>query len=197
VTTPGAGGPGGPGDAPIRRKPAWLRRRYDPYPRRRRGIDVADAIAAIVGAHGLTDELRAAALLLRWPEIVGDRVARRSKPDGFWKHVLWIRVANSAWLHELTVMKPQLLNAVRAAAGSGLEIEDLRFHLGRRQESEPGDALADIARLERERRAPPRRLPLPPPATGDALARIERETASVDDPELRDVLRAVRVRHDK
>lgn len=157
---------------------------------------VAELVDDVVDENGLTDELRACALLLRWPEIVDQRIARRTKPDGFYKNVLWVRVANSSWLHELTTLKPQLLAVVREAAGD-LRVDDLRLHLGDRQQAEPDDALAEIARLTAARREPPRRLPPPPPATGAAREAIERETGHVEDDELRAILRDVRVRFDK
>jgi hypothetical protein len=190
-------GGGDEGEKPFRPKPAWLKRPRDPYPRRRERIGVADALGALIDAHGLADELRGFDLLLRWDDIVGERVARRTRPDGFFKRVLWVRVANSSWLHELTMMKPALLAAVRAAAGDPPLVDDLRFHLGRRREADGDDALAEVDRLTAARRAPARRLPPPPPAVGEAKAAIERETDRVDDPELRAILRDVRVKFDK
>jgi hypothetical protein len=187
----------GGGDKPFRPKPAWLKRPRDNYPRRKERIAIGDALGDLIDAHGLSDELRGFDLLLRWDEIVGERVARRTRPDGFFRRVLWVRVANSSWLHELTMMKPALLAAVRAAAGDPPLVDDLKFHLGRRRDADGDDALAEVDRLSALRRAPARRLPPPPPATGDAKVRIDRETDRVDDPELREILRSVRTRFDK
>ena len=187
----------GDGKKPFQPKPAWLKRPRDAYPRTRERIAIGDALGSLIDAYGLADELRGFDLLLRWDEIVGERVAKRTRPDGFFKRVLWVRVANSSWLHELTMMKPALLAAVRAAAGEPPLVDDLKFHLGRRREADSDDALAEVDRLSSLRRAPARRLPPPPPATGDAKARIDRETDRVDDPELREILRGVRTRFDK
>jgi Dna[CI] antecedent, DciA len=181
----------------FRPKPAWLKKPRDPYPREKRGVAVGDALATLIGVHGLVDELRAFDLLLRWDEIVGERVARRTRPDGFFKRVMWIRVANSSWLHELTTMKPALLGAVRAAAGDPPMVDDLRFHLGDRRDADQDDGLAEIAKRTALRRTPVRRLPPPPPATGPARANIERETGHVEDDELRALVRDLRIRFDK
>ncbi len=184
------------GDRPFRPKPAWLKKPFDRYERRREAAAVGDLLDAVVDRNGLTDELKACALLLAWPAIVKDRIAARTRPDGFFHGVLWVRVANSAWLHELTTMKPQLLAAVRAAAGD-LRVDDLKLHLGQRRDADRDDALAEVDRLTVARREPRRRLPPPPPATGAAKDAIERETARVEDRELREILRDVRVRFDK
>jgi len=191
---PGAGGGAAP---PFRPKPAWLKKPRDPYPRRRERVDVGEALADLIDTHGLVDELRAFDLLLRWDEIVGERVARRTRPDGFFKRVMWVRVANSSWMHELTMMKPALLAAVRAAAGDPPMVDDLKFHLGLRRDADQDDGLAEIARRTAARHTPPRRLPPPPPATGAARANIERETGHVEDDELREILRDVRIRFDR
>jgi hypothetical protein len=54
-----------------------------------------------------------------------------------------------------------------------------------------------MAVQERARRKPPARKPLPPPASGAALARIEHEAEAIADPELRELVKSVRVRHDR
>jgi hypothetical protein len=195
VTTPVGGGGSQP--PAFRPKPAWLKKPRDPYPRRRERIAVGDALDTLIDAHGLVDELRAFDLLLRWDEIVGERVARRTRPDGFFKRTLWVKVANSSWLHELTTMKPALLAAVRAAVGDPPMVDDLKFHLGQRRDAAEDDGLAEIARRTAARQAPRQRLPAPPPAAGAARAAIERETGHVEDDELREILRDVRIRFDK
>ena len=182
----------------FRPKPAWLKKPFDRYDRLREVAAVGDLLDAVVDRNGLTDELKACALLLAWPAIVKDRIAARTRPDGFFGGVLWIRVANSAWLHELTTMKPQLLAAVRAAADeTGLRVDDLKLHLGARRNADGDDALAEIDRLSVARREIRRRLPPPPPATGAAKDAIDRETSRVEDAELREILRDVRTRFDK
>jgi hypothetical protein len=187
---------GAPAPRAFKPKPAWLKKTFDRYDRRWERAPIADLLDAVVDRNGLTDELRACALLLAWPSIVKERIAARTRPDGFFQHVLWVRVANSAWLHELTTMKPQLVAAVREAAGT-LRVDDLRLHLGDRRDAHADDALAEIDRLSVARREPRRKLPAPPPATGAARDAIDRETSRVDDLELREILRDVRIRFDK
>lgn len=180
----------------IRRKPAWLRKAYDRYPRRKAPIDLGDLLGAVIDRNGISDDLRAFDLLLRWPSIVGDRLASRARPTGLFKRVLWLKVSTSAWMHELSLLKPGLLNAVRAASGTPPLVDDLKFHLGQRKDADLDDPLAAIERLRQARRAPHPPL-VPVAARGEDRARIEREADAVEDPELRELVRTVRVRHDR
>jgi len=157
---------------------------------------VADVIHQALATHGLTEAMRAHRLLTDWRDLVGPRIAARTWPDGLSKRTLWIRVASSAWLHELSLLKAQLLDMIHTSLGEPRLVDDLRFHIGDRRRVDADDALAGAAFALRTRRAPTR-LPLPPPATGDALARIDREAGSVDDDELRELIRSVRVRHNR
>lgn len=192
AVTPGSGAP----ITEIRRKPAWLRKPYDRYARRKAPVEVAELLTAVIERTGITDELRAFDLLLRWPAIVGERLASRARPTGLFKRVLWLRVSSSAWMHELSLLKPGLLSAVRAACGPPPLVDDLRFHLGQRKDADIDDPLAAIERIRLARRPPQPRL-VPVEARGEDRARIEREASAVEDPELRELVRAVRVRHDR
>jgi predicted nucleic acid-binding Zn ribbon protein len=173
------------------------RERSKKGPKRRREVAPAsEAIDEVLAKRGLGETLRAHRLITEWRALVGERIAARTWPDGLSKKVLWLRVANSAWLHELTLLKRTLINNVNEALGEPRLVDDIRFHIGARKAVDDDDALAGAVFALRTRK-PLRRLPLPPPADGDALRRIERETGNVDDDELRDLIRAVRVRHDR
>jgi predicted nucleic acid-binding Zn ribbon protein len=173
------------------------RPRITPKARRRKEVAPAGvAIDDVLARNGLDEPLRAHRLITEWRDMVGERIAGRTWPDGLSKKVLWVRVANSAWLHELTLLKARLLASIHDALGEPRLVDDLRFHIGARKQVDADDALAGAAFALRTRKKATR-LPLPPPAAGPALQRIERETANVDDDELRDLIRAVRVRHDR
>ncbi|MBP6632429.1 MAG: DUF721 domain-containing protein [Kofleriaceae bacterium] len=153
----------------------------------------AAAVADVLAQRGLTEEIRAQRVVTEWRELVGPRIGARAWPDGLSKRVLWIQVSSSAWLHELTLLKAQLLATLRAALGEPPLFDDLRLHLGSRR-PESDDALAGV----RARPAPPRvTRPAPTPATGPHRAAIEAETDAVADDELRELIRRVRIRNDR
>jgi hypothetical protein len=168
-----------------------------PDPRRRRTkvtTPAGDLIGSVLAGYHLTDEIRALRLVVEWRELVGERFAARTWPDGLSKRVLWVRVSNSAWMQELSFLKAQLVARIREALGEPTLVDDVRFHLGGRRPDDD-DLLANAARDVR-RRVPVRRRPLPAPASGEQLLRIEVEIKDIEDPDLRAVIRDIRRRLD-
>ena len=92
-----------------------------------------DLVAKLLGRHGVARELREHRLLTRWPELVGERVAARAWPDGLSKGVLWVRVANSSWLNELSFLRDDIIARADeisrwiVAEGSPLALPDGRW----------------------------------------------------------------------
>lgn len=165
--------------------------------RRKEAVRAAVSVADALAFAGLTEPVRAHRLVLEWPQIVGERIAAKTWPDGLKEGVLWVRVATSAWLQELTLLRGRLLEQIRAALGPPELVAELRLHLGARRQVDVDDALAVVAQQRRRAAAAAVARPATPPATGAARAQIEREVEAVEDPELRALIAAVRIRHDR
>lgn len=148
------------------------------------------AVAAALARHGITDQVRAGRVVTEWTELVGARIAQRTRPDGVVDRVLWVEVATSAWLHELNLLRPQLLASLRERLGEPALFDDLKFRLAGQRRKEP-------TQLRAPRRPAPPPPPEPQPATGAARERIVREAAAVDDDELRELIARVRITYDK
>jgi hypothetical protein len=150
----------------------------------------AQAILRALQHHGLSDEIRGQRVLTEWAELVGPKVAARTRPDGISERVLWVEVATSAWLHELNMLKAQLLKGLIDRLGEPRLFEDIRFKLAGRSRRE-----ATIVPKPR----PPAPLPIPTgiPATGARREQIVTEVASVDDEELRELIARVRITNDR
>ncbi len=63
-----------------------------------------------------------------WSEIVGTDVAKRTKPIKIFKDTLIIKVANSVWANELSLMSRQILKKINDFVGEEV-IKDLKFRL--------------------------------------------------------------------
>lgn len=150
-----------------------------------------DAIRAALELHGIAEPVRAEGVLAQWAELVGPRIAQRTRPDRVVDRVLWVEVASSAWLHELTLLRPQLVASLLARLGEPRVIDDLRLRLAAKPRGEPHPA------RPRPRAQPPAAAPVPRPATGAAREAIVREVAAVDDTELRELIARVRIAHDR
>jgi predicted nucleic acid-binding Zn ribbon protein len=60
-----------------------------------------------------------------WPEIVGPRIARRTRAAGFHEGVLRVEVEGSAWAFELEFLKRRFLKELQQRLGS--HVRELRF----------------------------------------------------------------------
>jgi hypothetical protein len=148
----------------------------------------ARAVASALKFHGISDEIRSQRVLTEWAELVGPKIAQRTRPDGVNERVLWVEVATSAWLHELNLLKPQLLKGLNERLGMPRLFDEIRFKLA-------GRSRRESAAAPRARVAPVK--PAPIPATGVNREKIVNEVAAVDDLELRELIARVRITNDK
>jgi hypothetical protein len=149
-------------------------------------------VRAVLARHGVEAAVREHRLVTEWESVVGPRVAARAWPDGLKNGVLYVRVTNSAWLHELGFLREALVREANRAAGDPPLVKEVRLHLGsRRTPATDEDDL--VAALASQRRAKPAPRPRRPASTGE-LARIDQEAGAVRDPDLAAVIRDVRRR---
>jgi predicted nucleic acid-binding Zn ribbon protein len=149
-----------------------------------------EAIQAALAHHGIADEVRGERVVTEWAELVGPRIAHRTRPDRIVDRVLWVEVATSEWLRELTLLKSQLLRGLLERLGEPVPFDDLRLRLA----SGPRRGAVTHPRGRRPPAA------APPPvraATGAAREAIVREVAAVDDEELRELIARVRITNDR
>jgi hypothetical protein len=159
-------------------------------PRQLAPTPAAAAIKNALDFHGIADEVRGERLVTEWVELVGAKIAERTRPDGITDRLLWIEVATSAWLHELNLLKPQLLAGLLERLGEPRLFDDIKFRLAGRRRRDP----TSVPR-PRRRTLPARATPRP--ATGGAREQIVREVAAVDDIELRELIARVRITNDR
>lgn len=144
------------------------------------------AVRAALAFHGITDQVRAQSLLTEWTDLVGPKIASRTRPYGVVERVLVVEVASSAWLHELNLLKAQILSSLLGRFGEPRLFDDLRFKLAGRSGARPT--------LIRPR--PPPHV-APKPATGAAREQIARDVEQIDDEELRELIARVRIENDR
>jgi len=158
-------------------------------PRALEARSARDAVRAALEFRGVSDSVRAERLIAEWTELVGAKIASRTRPYGVSERTLVIEVASSAWLHELNLLRAQILLGLLERLGEPRLFDELKFRLAGRSGARPA----------------PQRRPHPPPppprtqipATGAARERIVREVERVDDDELRELIARVRIAHDR
>jgi hypothetical protein len=70
---------------------------------------------------------RAQAAMRDWEAIVGEGLAKRSRPDRYGKGTVWVAVTGSAWAQEMRMRKETILARLRERAGDPTLFVDVRF----------------------------------------------------------------------
>jgi hypothetical protein len=158
---------------------------------RKRSIREPLPISGVVGAwlRGQKADRRVQLCRIQdaWPELVGDEVARRTRPRAISGGVLTVAVASSAWLNELTFLRARLTTKINEM--ENVSITEIRLvH---------GDCDPQATSSRRRRRGLSDR-PTPQPGVAVNLPQayldeVEQEIAPVGDLELREAIRRARV----
>ncbi len=87
---------------------------------------------------GLHDRLEERAALLRWREIVGDKIASQSRAVDLVDGVLILEADHGAWRQELTMLVPMIIKKFNAIFGEGT-VTDIQWrdrpHRGRKRKN--------------------------------------------------------------
>jgi len=131
------------------------------------------SLGAELGRLGPSEGADLAAIVAAWPTAVGAENARRAWParvgrDG----TLHVHTADAVWAHQLTMLGPQVLAALRQAVGDAAPAT-LRFAAG------PLPTPADLEQAQRATPAAP---------TPRDVAEAAELTSSLADEELRDLI---------
>ena len=119
----------GPQDAEKRRPGS-----YYPQRRKRLGVQtdltkVKSIISRVLANRGLDKKVERYEFILRWHEIVGERLAEVSKPEYIRNRALIVRVLHPAWAQELTMIKPILLESLAKFLKPGDVVTDMIFRV--------------------------------------------------------------------
>lgn len=95
-------------------------------------VSIADVMAQVLQAKGMTERLAQVSAIDEWADAVGAQIAGVTETlsitaDG----VLWVRVNTAAWMNELSLLAPTLLKRLNAVPGRA-PVKQLRFRLGQR-----------------------------------------------------------------
>lgn len=144
-----------------------------------RGLGPIDSISSILEGLarrlGLESKLLESRLRRDWVSIVGEPIASNTWPDQIRYKKLYLLVHNSVWLHQLTFLKPTLIQKLNQVAGSEV-VTDIVLKIGELPEAD---------------RAPASPEPLheaAPPASDELLAEISEHVTAIQDPGLRNHL---------
>ena len=92
-----------------------------------RGIGSIDSLSSILEGLarrlGIESKLLESRLQRDWASIVGEPIASNTWPDQIRYKKLYLLVHNSVWMHQLTFLKPELIQKINGVAGGELVTE--------------------------------------------------------------------------
>jgi predicted nucleic acid-binding Zn ribbon protein len=98
-------------------------------PRNQGPETAADLLPQVVARLGGADRAIEQRVSLAWPDAVGAVLSRRARPESVRGKTLIVRVDSSAFAHELTLLKREILDKLTLALGAPL-LDDLRTRVG-------------------------------------------------------------------
>lgn len=108
-----------------------IRRRRPPM---RKAAQAGELLEKLLHSYGLDKRVRQYRALVIWDEVVGPQIAARARPNKIRGSVLEICVDQPAWMQQLQLMKPQILQKLNAQLGEG-EIKEIFLKKGKVQPS--------------------------------------------------------------
>ena len=144
-----------------------------------RGLGSIDSVSSVLEGLarrlGLESKLLESRLRRNWVSIVGEPIASNTWPDQIRYKKLYLLVHNSVWLHQLTFLKPTLIQKLNTVAGTEL-VTDIVLRVG------------ELPETDREAASPEALPATPAPPSAALLAEISAHVATIQDPALRDHL---------
>jgi len=90
-------------------------------------------VSRFLDRSGLAGKIEAASVVPEWPALVGDGIAKVTRPVRVSDGVLFVEVASSAWMMELNMMRRDLMARLNAGKKKG-RIEKIVFLMGGREQ---------------------------------------------------------------
>ena len=138
--------------------------------RRKKPESIANILKGAEANVKYGDSMRRYRLWQHWDSIVGPEIAEAAQPARWRGGILIVQVAHSAWLQELSFLKPQLVERISARLPD-VKMKDIRFEIGeiKRHASKPSQSCEADVELSEE-----------------AKEFIEQAAKEIKDPELRE-----------
>jgi hypothetical protein len=142
----------------------------DKRPKMKRPLAIAALLETVFAGKPAQKRIREAKAWQFWEVAVGAHIAGKATPVAFRDGILSVRVSSSAWMQQLSLMKPDIIAQLNSAISEPL-VKDLFFRQGTVQQKAEELSIAGL---------PKRSL------SADEKELLLEQTAAVADPDLRD-----------
>ncbi|MCG2712646.1 MAG: DUF721 domain-containing protein [Candidatus Omnitrophica bacterium] len=93
-------------------------------------VAIKELIDQFFKEHKKAGESLQSLIIEKWQQIMPENANKHSKPITIKNKTLIIAVSNSAWLHQLTLKKIEILNTIKDMLNTE-DIIDIRFKIGK------------------------------------------------------------------
>ena len=80
---------------------------------------ISDIIRRVLSGRNLQHGIEQARILESWPEIAGEPLASKSKAVALQEKILFLKVSDSAWRNEISMMSAKLVEKINDRFGKG------------------------------------------------------------------------------
>jgi len=134
-------------------------------------------IGEILGTLPVKERVKEYGLWKVWDKLAGEAVSRHCQPDRLKDGILFLKVDSPVWMQQLQFMKSLILEKVNGYMKDNA-VKDVRFQIGKLSQTRKG------------KWKPWKEVSLPQ----EVVLRLNNELSSVRDPELRDIIKKVRIK---
>lgn len=133
-------------------------------------------LRSLWGRLALENRMKEAKVMAAWEELAGVAIAQQTRPTGIKGGVLWVAASSPAWVHQLTLMRFEIIGKIQTRFGRDL-VTDIRFHSG---------AFQPLAQPERKARQQSQERLALAGLSEDEQRQLWERVAVIEDPELRE-----------
>ncbi len=92
---------------------------------------VKSTLAGLLAKYNLDKEFARYEFILHWRDIVGEDIAKRTRPECIRNGTLVVAVCNSAWAQELSFNKLVILKKLKAKISHEEVVRDVSFYVSK------------------------------------------------------------------
>ena len=139
---------------------------------------LGNVLQGILKKHNIFFDSEEQRLLDVWRKAVGAQISVQTRPDRLKRNILFVKVSSSVWMHQLHILKQDIIEKINELLGKEL-IKDVHFSIGEIPSTMPTNSYRSSSSPESYLlRDKDKKL-------------IEKSISSVEDPELKEILRRV------
>lgn len=87
---------------------------------------ISSSLKGLLRTLGIENRVREYQVIVRWPDLVGNEIAKVTEAEKVADQILFIKVKNPVWRNELFFLKTQILDKINNEIGKDL-IRDIKF----------------------------------------------------------------------